>query len=120
MWADPARWPEWNSQLADGELEGSLAVGEKVRVKYRRGGKMQFEITALEPERLLADEARLPGARLGHEHRLTPTDGGCEISHRIYVRGPAASFWALMLGRRRIRESVTESVERQRGLVETR
>jgi uncharacterized protein YndB with AHSA1/START domain len=118
LWSDPSRWPEWNDQLESGELEGEFAVGEKVRVKFRRGGRMQFEIVALEPERLLVDEARMPGARLGHEHRLEPAGEGVEITHRIYVRGALSGLFALLLGRTRMRESVVRFVERERELAE--
>jgi uncharacterized protein YndB with AHSA1/START domain len=118
LWSDPSRWPEWNDQLESGELEGEFAVGEKLRVKFRRGGRMQFEIVALEPERLLVDEARMPGARLGHEHRLEPAGEGVEITHRIYVRGALSGLFALLLGRTRMRESVVRFVERERELAE--
>lgn len=118
LWRDPERWPEWNSQLESGELEGSFAVGEKVRVKFRRGGKMQFEIIALEPQRLFVDEARFPGARYGHEHRLEPNGDGCEISHRLYVKGFTSGLWALMLGRKRMRESVALFAAAEREIVE--
>jgi uncharacterized protein YndB with AHSA1/START domain len=121
LWEDPARWPEWNEQLESGELEGGFATGEHVRVKFRRGGRMQFEIVELEPERLFRDEARLPGARFGHEHRLEPLDGkdgGCKITHRLYVTGFASGLWALMLGRKRMRESVVAFCEREREIAE--
>jgi uncharacterized protein YndB with AHSA1/START domain len=119
LWEDPARWPEWNEQLESGELEGEFAAGERIRVKFRRGGRMQFEIVALERERLFRDEAGLPGARLGHEHRLEPLDGdGCQITHRVYVTGFASGFWALLLGRKRMRESVVAFCERERELAE--
>lgn len=118
LWEDPERWPEWNSQLDSAELEGSFAVGEKVRVKLRRGGRQQFEITALEPERRFVDESRFPGARFGHEHRLEPTAEGCEITHRLYVSGFASGLWALMLGRKRLRESVAGFAAAERELVE--
>ena len=120
LWEDPARWPDWNEQLEHGELEGEFATGERIRVKFRRGGRMQFEIVALEPQRLFIDEARFPGARFGHEHRLEPLGEGCEITHRLYVDGFASGLWALMLGRKRMRESVVAFCERERELAEGR
>jgi hypothetical protein len=121
LWEDPARWPEWNEQLESGELEGELAVGTRVKVKYRRGGRMEFEVVSLEPEHLYVHEARLPGARLGHEHRLQQLDTStCEINHRLYVRGLMSGFWALMLGRKRMRESVVKFCEREREIAEGR
>lgn len=79
---------------------------------------MQFEIKQLEPGRLFVDESRFPGARFGHEHRLEPTPGGCEITHRLYVSGFASGLWSLMIGRKRMRESVSEFTAREREIAE--
>lgn len=84
----------------------------------RRGGTVRFALLELEPERLLAYEARFPGARLGHEQRLKPGKASVEITHRTYLNGPLAGFWALMMGRKRMRESVGRLVERERELTE--
>ncbi len=81
---------------------------------------MRFEIVALEPGALLIDEARFPGARLGHEHRLEPSPAGCTITHRVYVSGVASGLWSLMLGRKRLRASVGEFAAREREIVEAR
>jgi hypothetical protein len=118
LWSDPGRWPEWNQTIEHGELEGEFARGETIRVKIRRGGRMQRQIVALDPERLLVEEARFPGARLGHEHRIQPNGDRCEVTHRVYVSGPMSGFWALMLGRKRLRQSVVGFVERERELLE--
>jgi uncharacterized protein YndB with AHSA1/START domain len=118
LWGDPGRWPDWNEQIQRAEVDGELRVGAEVRVKFRRGGTVKFEVEALEPERLLVAEARFPGARLGHEHRLSPGRSTVEISHRVYVRGPLAGFWSLMIGRNRMRESVVRFAERERELTE--
>lgn len=119
LWSDPSRWPDWNEQIERAEVDGEgLRVGVTVRVKFKRGGTVKFEVLALEPERLLVDEARFPGARLGHEHRLAPGTRGCEIAHRLYVEGPLSGFWSLMLGRKRMRESVARFAERERQLTE--
>lgn len=118
LWADPEKWPEWNQQIERADVDGALGVGAAVRVKFRRGGTMGFEVVALEPERLLGYEARFPGARLGHEHGLGPGRSSVEVGHRIYVTGPLSGFWALMLGRKRMRESVQRMAERERELIE--
>jgi len=119
LWADPGRWPEWNEQIERAELEdGELRVGAAARVKYKRGGTVKLELTALESERLLVHEARFPGARVGHEHRISPGAHDWEITHRLYVHGPLSGFWAPMLGRKRMRESVASFAERERELVE--
>jgi hypothetical protein len=79
---------------------------------------VRFNVTELEPERLFVDEARFPGARLGHEHRLAPGKSSVEITHRIYLEGPLSGFWSLMMGRKRLRESVVRFIEREKELTE--
>ena len=118
LWADPGRWPDWNEQIDHTEVDGPLEVGAEVRIKYRRGGTGRFNVTELEPERLFVDETRFPGARLGHEHRLAPGKSSVEITHRIYLEGPMSAFWSLMMGRKRLRESVVRFIERERELTE--
>jgi hypothetical protein len=43
---------------------------------------------------------------VGHEHLVEPRGPGSAVTHRLYVAGPLAGFWALMLGRKRMRELV--------------
>jgi hypothetical protein len=117
LWADPERWPDWNRDIERAELDGPFEVGTVVRIKFRRGGTIRFSVTEIERERLFVDEARLPGATLGHEHRISPGDGTIEISNRIYVRGPLAGLYRLLMGRR-VRGSVPELVVRERELAE--
>jgi uncharacterized protein YndB with AHSA1/START domain len=118
LWEDPARWPEWNEQLESGEVAGELAVGTDVTVKFKRGGRMRRTVTALEPGRLLVDEAKMPGCRFGHEHRVEPAGSGSEITHRLYVTGPTSGLFSRLLGRGRMRQNVERFIERERELAE--
>lgn len=118
LWADPGRWPDWNDQILRVELDGELRVGAEAKVRLRRGGTVRFTVQEVEQERLLVFEARFPGARLGHEHRLQPGTNSVEVSHRISVTGPLAGLWALLIGRKRMREQVARLVERERELTE--
>lgn len=118
LWADAARWPEWNEQLESGELEGDLEPGTAATVKFKRGGRMRLTVTEVVPERLFVDEAKLPGCRFGHEHRLEPAGAGCEITHRLYLAGPTSGLFARLFGRKRMRESVAAFIARERELAE--
>ena len=118
LWADASRWPEWNEQLESAELEGEPAVGAEATVKFKRGGRMRFTVTALEPERLFVDEAKLPGCRFGHEHRVEPAGSGSEITHRLYLTGPTSGLFSRLFGRKRMEQSVVGFVERERELAE--
>ena len=114
-WADPGRWAEWDPRVERAEAEGELAEGSDVRVKLRKGGTTRHSVVALEPGRLLVTEYRLPGARVGHERVVEPAASGSEVTHRLYVDGPLSGFWALMLGRKRMRETVAELTEAPAG-----
>jgi hypothetical protein len=118
LWEDATRWRDWNDQIASAELHGPLAVGTKARIRFKRSMPLVFTITALEHGRLLTDEARLPGARLGHEHRVDTTSrGAARIRNRLYLDGPAERLWALLLGRQ-MQASVRRFVQREPELAE--
>lgn len=118
MWENPARWPGWNEQLASAELDGPLALGAKATVKFKRGGKMVFEVREFEQGRRFLDEAKLIGCRFGHEHSLRPDGSGVEITHRLYLKGPLSGLFAVLFGRKKMQASVIEFVRRERDLAE--
>jgi len=106
LWIDPGRWSEWDQRVERAEADAELEPGSEVRVKLRKGGTMKHEVVALDPGHRLVTEYRLPGARAGHERTVYPGSGGVEVTHRLYVEGPLSAFWALMLGRKRMSETV--------------
>jgi uncharacterized protein YndB with AHSA1/START domain len=107
-WVRPERWPDWDARYDEAELlgDGDLREGSEVRVKMRKGGSTRQRVLELEPGTLLVTEYALPGARVGHEHVVEPRGPGSEVTHRLYVDGPLSGLWALMLGRKRLRETV--------------
>jgi uncharacterized protein YndB with AHSA1/START domain len=118
LWADPGRWAEWDPRVERAETEAPLEIGAEVKVKLRKGGTTRHRVVELDPGRTLVTEYALPGARAGHAHELMPArGGGTEVVHRLYVDGPLAGLWALMLGRKRMRETVAGFAERERELL---
>ena len=107
-WVNPDRWPESDKRVEHAEAAGELAEGTEVRVKLKKGGTTRQQVVALEPGRRLVTEYRLPGARVGHERSVEPRGPGSQVTHRLYVDGPLSGFWALMLSRKRMRETVAE------------
>jgi Polyketide cyclase / dehydrase and lipid transport len=97
-YADASAWPAWNDALASAELLGPFAVGSRARVRFRAGLRLRFTLVGVEPERVFTDESRLPGARMGHRHELEPLPDGVRLVNTIYIRGPLARLWALVLG----------------------
>jgi uncharacterized protein YndB with AHSA1/START domain len=113
LWADPSRWSEWDPRIDRADSDGELEPGAEIRVKLHKGGTTTHVVVALDPGRCLVTEYGLPGALAGHEHALAPRSGFVEVTHRLYVEGPLAGFWALMLGRRRLRDAAGGFSERE-------
>lgn len=118
LWAEPERWPAWDERIESVEAEGKLRVGAELRIKLRRGGRVRYEVIELEPERALAIQAAFPGARLYQGHRLSAGRESVEVTHRVRIEGPASSFWALMMSRKRLGEAVVRMAVREAEIVE--
>jgi len=100
-YSDAAAWPQWNAELKSAELDGPLALGAAARIVFRAGLRLRFHVVECEPGRVFTDEARLPGARMGHRHQVEPTEaGGSRLTNTIYIEGPMASLWRRVLGPR--------------------
>ena len=100
-YADAGAWPAWNEELKSAELDGSLALGASARIVFKTGLRLRFRVVEFEDGRLFTDEARLPGARMGHRHLVEPTgDGGARLTNTIYIEGPLAPIWRRIMGPR--------------------
>jgi hypothetical protein len=97
-YADPSAWPKWNEALVSAEPEGPFEIGARVRVRFRGGMRLRFTLVEVDQERVFTDESRLPGARMGHRHEIAPIEGGIRLTNTIYIEGPLARVWSLILG----------------------
>ena len=97
-YADASAWPQWNAEIKRAELDQPLALGATARILFRTGLRLRFEVVEYEDGRLFTDQARLPGARMGHRHLLEATDAGCRLTNTIYIDGPLAPLWRRILG----------------------
>jgi hypothetical protein len=113
-WVKPTRWAEWDPRVKSAEAESELEVGTPIKVWLGKGGSVRQEVAALEPGRRLVTEYSLPGARVGHEHVVEPRGAGSDVHHRIYVEGVFGGLWAMMLGRRKLREAVEKFTDTER------
>jgi Polyketide cyclase / dehydrase and lipid transport len=98
-YVDAASWPDWNAEIRSAALDGPLALGAEARIVFRTGLRLRFRVVEFEDGRLFTDEARLPGARMGHRHLVEPAgEGGSRLTNTIYIRGPMAWLWRRVLG----------------------
>lgn len=92
-------WQLWNPEIKRARLDGPLRLGAEARIVFRTGLRLRFRVVEFEEGRVFTDEARLPGARMGHRHLVEPGDGqGCRLTNTIYVDGPLAPLWRRLLG----------------------
>ena len=98
-YADASAWPRWNAELKAARLDGPLRIGAEAGIVFRTGLRLRFRVVEFEEGRLFTDEARLPGARMGHRHLVEPGPaGGSRLTNTIYIEGPFAGFWRRILG----------------------
>jgi Polyketide cyclase / dehydrase and lipid transport len=95
---DAEAWPRWNAELKSARLDGPLADGAEARIVFRTGLRLRFRVVEFEDGRLFTDEARLPGARMGHRHLVEPSGAGARLTNTIYIDGPLAGIWRRVLG----------------------
>jgi hypothetical protein len=65
---------------------------------FRTGLRLRFRVVEYEEGRLFTDEARLPGACMGHRHLVEPVGDGSRLTNTIYIEGPMAWLWRRVLG----------------------
>lgn len=97
-YADASDWPKWNDEIKRASLDGPLALGAEARIVFGTGLRLRFRVVECEEGRLFTDEARLPGARMGHRHLVEPLDGGSHLTNTIYIEGPMTWLWRRILG----------------------
>jgi hypothetical protein len=95
---DAVSWPLWNAELKSVRLDGPLAEGAEARIVFRTGLRLRFRVVEFDDGRLFTDEARLPGARMGHRHLVEPSATGAHLTNTIYIDGPLAGLWRRILG----------------------
>ncbi len=97
-YADADAWPRWNAELKRATLDGPLREGAEARIVFRTGLRLRFRVVEFEDGRLFTDEARLPGARMGHRHLVESVGEGSRLTNTIYIEGPLAGLWRRILG----------------------
>jgi Polyketide cyclase / dehydrase and lipid transport len=98
-YASADAWPRWNAELKRATLDGPLAAGAEAKIVFRTGLRLRFRVVEFEDGRLFTDEARLPGARMGHRHLIEALGpGGARLTNTIYIEGPLAGLWRRVLG----------------------
>lgn len=100
--ADPVAWPRWTESMREVQLlDGSLAVGSRVRIVQPRLQPMVWTVTELVPGRELTWTASAPGVVTTGTHSVrSRPDGTAVLRLGLVQRGVLAPVVGLLLGRR--------------------
>jgi Polyketide cyclase / dehydrase and lipid transport len=119
-YADVEHWSEWSQKGVEwSRIDGPFEAGTEGKTKAPGFPASRFRLTAVEPERMFASEATLPGARLVFEHVIESVGAGVQITHRARVEGPMAWLWAALM-RRSIERGLPDGVDRLAKLAASR
>jgi uncharacterized protein YndB with AHSA1/START domain len=101
LWSDIPRWPEWNADLSQAELEGEFSEGSTIRMTSNDGEAVELRIAeALEPERFV-DEAELGGITVRTTHKVEPAGPKrLRMVYRMEITGPDAGTVGAEVGPR--------------------
>ncbi|MFN8168013.1 MAG: SRPBCC family protein [Candidatus Nanopelagicales bacterium] len=91
LYADVARWREWDSGLEDVTLDGPFAAGSSGTMRVEGQPPLTWTLTEVVEGELFTDVTEIPGvATLTFVHRLSPAAAGTLITHEVRIEGPAA------------------------------
>lgn len=97
LWANPAGWPSWDSEVREVHFSGTAEQGAKGKMRPASGPASTFSIAAFEQDRVFTTTSPLPGATLVFEHRVAPTTDGAELEVSVGVHGFLAPLWQCLL-----------------------
>lgn len=88
LWAETARWPEWDVAVRSVTLDGEFAAGTSGTMVMDGLPPIPFTLVEVTPGRSFTDETRLDDALLRFEHVLEEVEGGTRITYRVRIDGP--------------------------------
>jgi uncharacterized protein YndB with AHSA1/START domain len=99
LWADVARWPEWNGDIERIELIGPFAAGSRILMTPIGDETVELRITeAVEPDRFVdeADMGEVVVRTIHHVRRIDPDRA--RVTYRMEITGPAADTLGPQIG----------------------
>jgi uncharacterized membrane protein len=96
--ADVERWPEWTESVRSVELlDGSLAVGNRVRIRQPKFPSVVWRVTDVDPGTSFTWRSKSPGADAYGTHTVIDNgDGTSSAVLAIAQTGPIGTLVALL------------------------
>ena len=92
LYSDIATWTQWDKGIEYASLEGPFVKGTRGILQPEGQERLALELTEVEPCRGFSDLTDIPnaGIQVRFTHRLTPSEEGTIVSHKVEITGPNA------------------------------
>src|SRR3979411_962776 len=101
VWSDTSSWPEWNTDMKSGDLDGPFASGTTGKMETKSGGHHQIALQDVEEGRgftLVSDG--VPLTKLHFRCEIAARGAGSRLSQAVPLPGGVAmAMGALVAGR---------------------
>lgn len=99
LWQDVENWKTWDVQIELSRIDGPFQTGTKGCTKFIGTPLFKTLLTAVEPNKLVVQEAYLSFAKIISYQSMRQIDDKTEVTFEVEVRGPLSLLYAWMLGR---------------------
>ncbi|HXA43778.1 MAG TPA: SRPBCC family protein [Candidatus Solibacter sp.] len=101
IWSDVSTWSSWNPDVVSMELNGPFAAGTSGTMTTKSGGGHAVVLGQVQPGSYFTVETDpVPMTHFTFHCRISPSDGGSEISQEVTMMGPLAFFFRAVAGNR--------------------
>lgn len=98
VWSDVDRWPDWNPDMKEARLDGTLGLGATGMINTRSGGKHDVVVTHYEEGRSFELESTaLPATKMAIRATIGPAGSGSRITQGFEPRGLLAPIVGPMM-----------------------
>ena len=99
VWSDVNHWPEWNPDMNESRLDGTLKLGATGMINTKSGGSHDVVVTHFEDGRSFELESTaMPGTKMAIRATITPNGSGSRITQGFEPRGLLAPIVGPMMG----------------------
>ncbi|HKW73254.1 MAG TPA: SRPBCC family protein, partial [Candidatus Dormibacteraeota bacterium] len=98
VWSDVNHWPEWNPDMNESRIDGTLKLGATGMINTKSGGRHDVVVTHYEEGRSFELESTaLPGTKLAIRATIAPNGSGSRITQGFEPRGLLAPLMGPMM-----------------------
>jgi hypothetical protein len=119
IYADVARWPDWDPDTRAASIEGPFASGVRGHLVPGKGFPVPMLLDSVEPGRGFTVVSRVLWSTMSFGHRLRLEGTGVLVTHGLAFKGPFAWFLRRLVGPR-VRHGLPRTMRRLKSHAEER